>query len=162
MNPMSLRVSGAVQVLLSPAKVYRAEKKATKQALRKAGAFVRQSARRNYLRRRKRVSKPGQGPSVHSKHPYATLRNIRFALDSKEREVIVGPLKFGRHSRRSLPVNNTVAGVLESGGPVVYTRKHRNGRTTKKVIRIAKRPFMKPAFRDELPKFAALWRGKIK
>ena len=162
MKLMSLRLSTKVDLLLKPEKVYRAEKWGTKRALNKAGAFVRRRAMSNYLRRRARVSKPGQGPSVHTKHPYATLKNIRFALNSKETEVTIGPLKLDRLSHVK-PVSTTVPGVLELGGQVVVRSKRvREGKPRKKLARIQKRPFMRPAFNDELPKFAEGFRGEIR
>ena len=54
--------------------------KANRKALSKAGAFIRRRARSS-LRRRKRVSAPGQPPSVHSTDGVATLKNILFAYE---------------------------------------------------------------------------------
>ena len=160
---LSLNLNSKVSLILKPDKVLKAIDKANKRGLSKAGAFVRRRARTQYLRRRKRTSKPGQGPSVHSRHPFATLRNIRFAVNNSNTSVVVGPLKFSRMSSRAKTVNNTVPGVLEHGGNVVYSRYSKRKKTvSRKVVRIQKRPFMKPAFKDELPKFASLWKGQVK
>lgn len=158
---MSLSLSVAVDVALNPEKVLRAEHKASKQALRKAGAFVRTNARRTQLRRRKRTSAPGAPPSVHSRDKFATLKNIRFAVDAKATEVVVGPVKIMRRRAGQMQSLKTVPATLEHGGSAVVTKKRRGGGKRKRVIRIAKRPFMARAFKAELPKFKELWKGRI-
>jgi hypothetical protein len=64
--------------------------RATLKALSKAGAFTRTRAR-SLLRRRKRASKAGEAPSVHSRDQFVTLRNILFAFDGVD-SVIIGPV----------------------------------------------------------------------
>lgn len=59
--------------------------------LSKAGSYVRQRMR-SILRRRKRVSAPGETPSVHSTDPVATLKNIWFAYDPSSDSVVIGPV----------------------------------------------------------------------
>lgn len=60
-------------------------------ALGRAGAFVQRRARSS-LRRRKKVSSPGQPPSVHSRDSYATLKNIQFQFVPASMSVFVGPV----------------------------------------------------------------------
>jgi len=62
-------------------------------ALRKAALTSRKIARQK-LRRRKRVSRPGETPSVHSKSTFATLKNIQTGVPSGD-AVILGPIGFG-------------------------------------------------------------------
>ena len=64
--------------------------RATARSLSQAGAFVRRRAI-SRLRRRKRPSKPGESPSVHSTDPVANLRFILFGFDGRD-SVIIGPV----------------------------------------------------------------------
>jgi hypothetical protein len=146
--------------------------RATRKALSKSLAFVRQTARTTVLRRRKRSSSPGQAPSVHSRDPIASLRNILFFYDERTKSGVVGPVKL--NGRDYSGMSNTVPAMLESGGTVT-TRKDiwrvergvmgrdRAGRFTKQAKKWQKirrgtrfnyeaRPFMAPSLRIELSK----------
>lgn len=86
--------------------------------LRKAGALVRQSARR-ILRRRKRVSRPGEPPSVHSTDKVTNLKNILYAFDGRD-SVVIGPVGLNQMVERSLALaRTTVPAVLEFGDSIV-------------------------------------------
>lgn len=96
---------------------------ATRRAISKSLAFVRQAARRDMLRRRKRVATPGRPPSVHSKHPFATLRNVLFVYDHRTKSGIVGPVKlnqvnFTQNSTATVP-------QIHEFGATVYIREER-------------------------------------
>lgn len=81
-------------------------------ALGRAGAFVQRRARSS-LRRRKKISNPGNPPSVHSQDKYATLKNIQFQFVPKTMSVFVGPVKLNMGGSSSwLPV----PGLHEHGG----------------------------------------------
>lgn len=69
----------------------------------RAGMFVRKRAQW-MLRRRKKPSEPGRPPSVHSRDPVATLKNIWAVWDSRMDGVLIGPRKLNQ-------VNYSVAGV---------------------------------------------------
>lgn len=90
--------------------------------LSRVGAFTQRRARSS-LRRRKRVSLPGQPPSVHSDNPVATLKNIWFAYEPANQSVVIGPLRLNLHSAtwgeggRAL-TTGAVPGILEHGGRV--------------------------------------------
>ena len=117
----------------------------TRKVLSKFGAYVRQGARRS-IRTRRRVSFPGHAPSGH----VGTLkRGILFGYDQNRRSVVIGPVRLPSktNSRRTLP-------GLEYGGRIDLSQ----GGTA----RIKARPFMGPAFLNELPKVNALWRNSIK
>lgn len=158
---MSLRIRGTGSLIFKPEKVLAAEKRASKATLSKMGAFVRTRARTQHLRRRKRTSEPGEGPSVHSRDKYANLRNIRFQVNKDATEVVVGPLKITRGGRVR-PVTGTVPSVLEHGG-MVAIKKDRSTRGKRLVVvQVEKRPFMAKAFRDVLPMFAKELKGKVK
>lgn len=93
---------------------------ANAKALSRHGAFVQRRARSS-LRRRKRVSLPGEPPSVHTDHPVASLKNIWFAYDPARQSVVIGPLRLNLHSAIWGPEGRTlttgaVPGLLEHGG----------------------------------------------
>lgn len=117
--------------------VEKAVGKANKQNLSKAGAFVRTAAR-DLIRKRKRISRPGEPPSSHE----GSLRRlILFAFDGKE-SVVIGPKLFKNQ-------NPTGPSLLEFGG-----------RLGKNVYQ--PRPFMGPALEREADKFPDLWANSVK
>jgi hypothetical protein len=73
-------------------------------ALRYTGAFVMKTARRR-IRRRKRISRPGESPSSHT----GLLRdNIFFAMSQNGRSVVIGPMALNTYS--------IVGGKMQRGG----------------------------------------------
>jgi hypothetical protein len=90
--------------------------------LGRAGAYVRQRARTDILRRgpksrngNRKTSTPGRPPYVHSRDSFATLRNILFYVSGDWESVIIGPravksLKLKRATYQYVP------GLLEFGG----------------------------------------------
>lgn len=115
----------------------------TKKTLSKFGAFVRQRAKTS-IRTRKQPSAPGQPPSSHTGD---LKRLIFFALDVKTKSLVVGPVPFRRGEAPRL---------LEHGGEI--TRQRKSG-ARRQVYR--PRPFMAPAAKAEMPKFAALLKGMV-
>ncbi|MGN6543781.1 MAG: hypothetical protein ACTHK7_01945 [Aureliella sp.] len=84
----------------------------------KIGAFVRTSARSS-LRKRKRVSLPGQPPSVHTSDKVATLKNILFGYEPKTHSVVIGPVRLNSQSRDWIDSGSKATpGLLERGGVV--------------------------------------------
>jgi hypothetical protein len=158
--------------------------RATRRAMSKSLAFVRTNARRNQLRRRKRVSTPGSPPSVHSRDNYATLRNVLFAYDERTKSGIVGPVLLNS-SRARARGGKPVPGMLETGGEIVTTKdrfylqtgvsgRDATGRFTKGLkkwkkvprgqrIRYRPRPFMGPALESEASKgnIASPWANVV-
>src|SRR5690606_26351069 len=93
------------------------------------GSFIRRRARSS-LRRRKRISAPGQPPSVHSKDPVATLKNIWFSLDPRTETVVVGPLALNAKmlaDGAATPTRGTVPSTLEFGGTVGFKEQQLSG-----------------------------------
>lgn len=86
-------------------------------AVRKAGLTVRKAARRR-LRKRKRVSRPGESPSVHTEDKFATLKNILSGFDPLAEASVVGPVKFGRHA-------DAIPGALEHSAHVARPNPRR-------------------------------------
>lgn len=115
--------------------VRRAADAVTRAALSRFGAFTRQRARSS-IRKRKKVSAPGQPPSSHEG---SLKRLILFAYDATRKSVVVGPVKFARGEAPRL---------LEHGGTTV-----RGGTSGPRTLTYRARPFVGPAARTELDKF---------
>ena len=138
--------------------------KETRQAISKSLAFVRRR-QRSSLRRRKRPSRPGQTPSVHSRDPVATLKNILFAYDASTQSGVVGMVKL--NSRRSEVASSMeLPELFEFGGTLRLNEVSRDGkawyqsrRTSRilpshwkkrqRLVRIAPRPSAGPALEAE-------------
>ena len=125
--------------------------------LSRAGSFIRRAARSS-LRKRKRVSEPGQPPSVHTQDRVATLKNIWFVFERRRASVVVGPLRLNGSTLQGSN-RSTVPELHELGGSAVLeSRKTKRRRRA----RYAPRPFMGPAMKRELPKFEGLWANSVK
>jgi len=153
---------------------------ATKSALTRFGAFVRQRAKTSIRRAPKGqkarvtgikagrfearyrkgllsgvISAPGKPPLSHE----GSLRRlIYFGYDRDRRSVVAGPTPFRRGDAPAL---------LEYGGQVTRTivrKSKRTGRMTRRTMRMTyrPRPFMGPAFLAELPNAPAGYAGAFK
>ena len=151
--PITAEIKG---LFFDTAKVAKMVDKGRRKALSRQGAYVRTAARTRVLRRRKRVSRPGQPPSIRSNDKTATLKNILFTYEPASDAVVVGPLKV--HTGGSKPVNATVPQVLEFGGQV-----RRRVRGKKRRTNIRPRPFMSVALEQEIAagNLPAAWRGAV-
>jgi phage gpG-like protein len=130
-------------------KVQRAVDRSKRRSLSRAGAFIRQRARTS-IRKRKRQSRPGQPPSSHT----GLLRRfILFGYDRRSDSVVVGPVGF----RRSRSPH-----VLEFGGRTTVESRRRGGRRQKRTVRIAARPYMRPALEKERSQLPAVWRNSVR
>jgi len=119
---------------------------ATRRALGKAGAFIRQRARTS-IRKRKKVSQPGNPPSSHAGH---LRRLIFFAYDPAGQTVVIGPVPFRKGEAPRL---------LEFGGTTTH-RSRSTGRTRRRVYR--KRSFMGPAMEAETPNLPGFFRNSVR
>lgn len=129
--------------------VLRAVDKAKREALSKAGAFIRQTARTS-IRKRKGTSQPGRPPYSHT----GLLRRwILFGYDRSNDSVVVGPVGF----KRSKAPN-----VLEFGGVTDRPRSWRRKRSLSRKLRVRARPFMGPALEKERDKLPAMWAGSVR
>jgi len=147
------------------AAVMKALSEADRRVLSKFGAFVRQRAKslirpavvenRKAVRAAKKsgqkirklfaASKPGEPPRSRQ----GDLKKfILFGYDVAERNVVIGPTLVGGRA-------SATPARLEGGGEFRHKR-------TGKMIRVKKRPFMKPAFDTELQKMPALWADSMK
>jgi len=121
-----------------------------RRVLSRFGAFVRRAARSS-IRKRKRASVPGEPPSSHT----GLLRRfIFFGYDAGKRSVVIGPQRLNQK------VGDAPA-ALEYGGTSTVVEDLR-GRRRKRRVRIKARPYMGPAFEQEKPKLAAMWRDSVK
>ncbi len=127
--------------------VKNATDRATNRNLSRFGAFVRTRSRSS-IRKRKRISEPGQPPSSH----VGTLKKfIFFSFEPTTRSVVIGP------TRTSGP--GTAPELLEYGGtsPFIPPRKRRPI-----TARYRPRPFMTPAFDEEQKNLPDLWRNSVR
>jgi hypothetical protein len=133
--------------------------KATARVLSRAGSFVRTRARSSIRKRRKGISRPGSPPFSRT----GKLKQfIFFAYEERARSVVIGPARLnGTVATESLP-------ALEYGGrSFKLERKYGGGANARPQkrrtpIKVAARPFMRPALAAELPKLSAMWRNSVK
>ena len=119
--------------------------RAERRVLSRFGAFVRRGARSS-IRRRKRISEPGQPPSSHTG---LLKRNIFFLYEPQRSSVVIGPVLLGK--------GTDAPRLLEHGG--VVTRRKRKRRVR---VKYKPRPFMGPAFEREKPKLPKMWRDSVR
>ena len=119
----------------------------TRRVLSRFGAYVRRTARSS-IRRRKKVSPPGQPPSSHTG---LIRRFIWFGYEPTSRSVVIGPVRLSQKGRGEAPE------LLEHGGATTLLR---HGKRVRAHFR--GRPFMGPAFTKEQPKLPALWRDSVR
>lgn len=146
-------------------RVMRALSKAQRRALSGFGAFVRTRSKTS-IKYRKGKSQPGSPPFAHKGSGFTRKRTnkrtgaitiqqksplkelIFFSFDSTKNSVVIGPLRFG--SRPGME-------ALEYGGAARI--RFPDGKV--KTAKIKERPFMRPAFATELPRWRALLRDSM-
>jgi len=149
--------------------------------LRTIGSRTRRKARDLIRFTKKRASKPGQPPRSHTKHPFASIRNIVYAYEPARQGVVIGPM--------AIQPNTKVPSTLEGGGRVRYTMQLRpkyyyHGRKIKaqwklcvgdnprrvriknrklrtSSAKIAARPYMGPAWQKVQPTVQNDFRGLL-
>lgn len=133
-------------------RVKRAVDSATRRVLSKFGAYVRTAARSS-IRKRKRISRPGEPPSSHT----GLLKKfIFFGYEPGRGGVVIGP------ARLDAKIGDAPA-ALEHGGRSQVTVGGRRKKTKKgvKTVTIRARPYMGPALAKEQPKLPAMWRDSV-
>jgi|SRR5699024_8409833 len=180
---LDIKSATAKDLFFDRAKVLAEIDRQTAKVLSRFGGFVRKTARRS-IRRRKKVSEPGQPPSAHSDE----IKNILYYYDRFRQSIIIGPVGLN-----SSPYGGvTVPQLLEEGGDV--TTQFWLGKKTKKRGKPAEitwlnpnkvtghinkaiyfhasdapkvkahyeaRPFMQPAFDEWLEKLDEFWASSI-
>lgn len=158
------RIDKAKGMFFDRKPVMAAVSKATRTVLSRFGAFVRTRARSS-IRKRRKVSQPGQPPSSHTG---LLKRFIYFVFEPKAQSVVIGPAKLSKPG--------SVPEVLEHGGRVSVFQARVRGQwrtvskgrrtagleTRTRRVTVAARPSMQPAFDAEKPKLSSLWRNSVK
>lgn len=117
----------------------------TAKALKKAGAMVRQTARRS-MRKGGKVSQPGQPPKSREGQ---LKRFLFFVVDREAESVVIGPVK--------LAGADDAPAVLEHGG--ITDRTLTSGAKGRRTVpaNYEPRPFMEPALEKETANLPDLW-----
>lgn len=144
--------------------VIKALDRGQREALSKAGAFIRRDAKssmksgRGRGRSKKRVySKPGEPPRVWVGH---LKKFLYFAYDFSSKSVVIGPQGFG---------SSRTPSVLEYGGTMVYRKRIRGtkgrsakGKTVAASMHLEPRPYMRPALAKNLHTIPGHWRNVVR
>ena len=142
---IGFRIDQAKGLFFDRQKVQSAVNRAERRVLSRFGSFVRQDSKQR-IRRRKRSSSPGEAPTNRTG---LLKRHIYFVFSPETRSVVIGPVLLNR--------STGAPATLEHGGETVIETK----RTQSIRVEIEARPFMGPAFQQELPKLPALWRDSV-
>lgn len=145
MSFIGFRIDQAKGLFFDRQKVQSAVSRAERRVLSKFGSFVRQDSKQR-IRRRKRSSSPGESPTNRTG---LLKRHIYFVFSPETRSVVIGPVLLNR--------STGAPETLEHGGEAVIETKRRQSVR----VEIESRPFMGPAFQQELPKLPALWRDSV-
>ncbi len=124
-----------------------------KRVLNRFGAFVRTKARQS-IRKRKRVSRPGEPPTNRKGQ---LKRFLFYGYEPNRDSVVIGPARLSG-SKFSIPE------IIEHGGAAtIRVRRKKRGkrRRIRKRVTYAARPFMQPAFEKEQQKLPQLWKDAI-
>ncbi|MFV0444712.1 MAG: hypothetical protein ACK5Q5_14165 [Planctomycetaceae bacterium] len=143
---IGLRIPRAKSLFFDRQRVLSKVSRAERRVLSRFGAYVRQDARQR-IRRRKRPSQPDESPTNQTG---LLKQHIYFVFDPDRRSVVIGPVLLNR--------GTGAPATLEYGG--VATVVAPDGKTVR--VEIAPRPYMGPAFRQELPKVPAMWRDSVR
>lgn len=143
---IGIRADQAKGMFFDQAKVKRAAGRAQARVFARFGAYVRRRARQS-IRKRRRISKPGEPPSSHTG---ALKRFIYFVYDRAQQSVIVGPVLLPGKP-------GDAPEALEYGGRSATIE---DGKRASMIIQ--PRPFMEPAFEEEQPKLPGMWRDAIR
>lgn len=142
---IGFRIDQAKGLFFDRQKVQSAVSRAERRVLSKFGSFVRQDSKQR-IRRHKRSSSPGESPTNRTG---LLKRHIYFVFSPETRSVVIGPVLLNR--------STGAPATLEHGGETtIETRRRQSIR-----VEIEARPFMEPAFQQELPKLPALWRDSV-
>lgn len=118
-------------------------------ALSKFGAFVRTRARTS-IRKRRGTSEPGHPPYSH----LGLLRSgILFSYDKAKQAVVIGPIKLNK--------GGEAPALLEYGGEATIEVGSRRRRKNVRA-RYRARPYMRPAFNEELKDLPKFWRQSVR
>lgn len=143
---LMIRLDAAKSNFFDRQKVRDAMDQETRRALSRFGAYTRQRARHS-IRKRRGISPPGSPPYSHT---HLLRRFILFSYDSTRKSAVIGPVLLNRGTGEA-------PRLLEYGGQT--TRRTRDGRPYR--AHYQARPYMRPAFAEELRRLPAHWRGRF-
>lgn len=160
---LNLKVKAATKLFFDREKVIAKVGKARARYLNRAGGMVRLTAQysiRNATQKRV-SSRAGETPVSHGDK--LLKRNIFYVFDAANEDAMIGPAKLNKPG--------TAPATLEHGGDAMietFTWERdaagnvtRRGRTGKKRIKIAARPFMGPALEKVQPQLSKLWADTV-
>ena len=142
---IGMKLKEAKGLFFDRTKVTKAVDRTTRKNLSRFGAYVRTRSRSS-IRKRRRISAPGQPPSSHTG---LLKRNIFFVYEPSRRSVVIGPVLL--NSSSGAPE------LLEHGGTVIREVKGQSVRMTYRP-----RPYMGPAFEAEQDQLEKLWRNSVR
>ncbi len=113
--------------------------------LSQTGAFARTVMKRG-MRKRKKVSDPGEFPSSHAGH----LRNlIFFGYDAAKKSVVIGPTLF-----KDKVGGKTIPQLINEGGnAAIDVTDRKTGKKTRRSVTYRPRPFVALTAKVAIPKF---------
>ena len=127
-------------------------------ALRRLGGLVRSTARNSmkyssYKSGKK--SAPGSPPNYHVRGSNFNLKKIQYYFDPMRKTTIVGPI--GKSS-----TGPSVPEIMEKGGMVRKRNRYRKGSRLTTMVRVAPRPYMKPALDITKQRYPKHWKDALK
>ena len=146
MPVIGVRLSQAKRLFFDRQKVLSKVSRAERRVLSRFGAYVRQDAKQR-IRRRNRPSQRDESPTNQTG---LLKRHIYFVFDPDRHSVVIGPTR--------LSTGSDAPATLEYGGQAVVETS--DGQPVR--VAIEERPYMGPAFRQELPKVPAMWRDSVR
>lgn len=165
-----------METKIEPGPLLRALDRAREIGCTKQAANVAERAR-SLIVRRARTSRPGETPTDRTGR---LRRLIQSAWDASRKAALAGPalVMSARPGGDGQPVGSTIPAVLEHGGQIrnaeVFVRGQWRNDTQRlrrvapnatrrtRTVQIDARPYMAPAMRIELPKFAEQFRDTIR
>lgn len=149
---IGIRLNQAKSMFFDTKAVMSAAERGTQRVLSKFGAFVWRKSRQS-IRKRNRVSTPGQPPSGHGEQ--LLKKNIFFMYERARQNVIIGPILLNGR------IGDAPA-ALEHGGTTQILAGPRRAREIRR-IEIEQRPYMGPAFQEVVTKeLPDLWKNSIR
>lgn len=127
--------------------VLSAKDRGTREALKKAGSFVRSDARRS-MRERAKPAPPGKPPRVVK----GQLKQFLFFVVDRAESVTIGPIKLRQGGAPA---------ILEYGGAKTVRRRVR-GRRESVRVNYEPHPYMNPALEKNAPKVPDLFKNAFK
>jgi hypothetical protein len=158
---LQFRVNAVKHLFFDRDRVLKGMSRAERKVLSRFGAFVRQSARQSIRRapsqrkpqggtksRRaaRNSSLPGRPPLSHTG---LLKKHIYFIYDPQRKSVVIGPARLNKQTAGALE-------ALEYGGVTQLVTKKKS-----RQIDIAARPFMRPAFDQELKALPPRWQDSL-